>query len=222
MWHALGVVERRDVVTEPTYGTPSEPDPPADSPTEPYAPPESSTPGEPEIAPNEGSAPTPTPPSGWVQPPPGGGRSRGCCLLIAIAAGLFAVIPIVAIVALIFLGSQVSTILSTVGTQALAGTVEFEAGTQTGCFVEQPARTFPSSTSIHYAAHFEREVTVGETISFVVTYPNGTSESSETTLEESFACVSETIQPGLDPGTWRLEFRSGGDVLATGTFEVTE
>lgn len=214
-------------MTEPTYGTPSEPGPRADSPTEPYASPGSSAPGEPGIAPNEGSAETPapqttdTPQSGWVQPPPDGGRSRGCCLLIAIAAGVIAIIPIAAIVALIFLGSQVSTILSTVGTQALAGTVQFESGTATGCYVEQPATTFATSESIHVAAHFGRTVPVGEPVTIIVTYPNGTSESSDTTWEEAGDCLTDTIPPGLGTGRYTLELRLGSGGAATGSFEIT-
>jgi hypothetical protein len=214
-------------VTESTHGTPAEPDPPVDSPTEPYAAPDPIALGEPGIAPSEGPAPTPvppapdTPPSGWVQPAPDGGRSRGCCLLIAIAAGAFAIIPIVAIVALIFLGSQVSTILSTVGTQAIAGTVQFESGTATGCLVERPATTFAASESIHVAAHFGRQVNAGEPVTIVVTYPNGTSESSDTMYEVTGDCVTDTIPPGLETGRWTLEFRLGAGDVATGSFEIT-
>jgi hypothetical protein len=71
------------------------------------------------------------------------------------------------------------------------------------------------------AAHFGRTVNAGEPVTVVVTYPNGTSESTDTTYEDTGDCVSDTIPPGLETGRWALEFRSGSEVLATGTFEIT-
>jgi hypothetical protein len=207
-------------VTEPTQGTPPEPGPPLDPP-----PPEQGALPEPGITPGEETVTTPAPPApeapqaGWVQPAQDGGRSRGCCLILVIVGAAAGLLALVAIVGLIFLGSQVSTILESEA--GLAGTVEFEAGTTSGCYVQQPATTFPASTSIHYAAHFEREVPAGAAVSTVVTYPDGTSQSSDSTYEESFDCIYDTIAPGLDPGSWTIEFRSGADVLATGTFEIT-
>jgi hypothetical protein len=174
--------------------------------------------------PVEGTVPPPAPPapdvpqSGWVTPAESG-RSRGCCLILVIVGAVAGFLALVAIVALIFLGSQVSTILQSQA--ALAGTVEFEAGTMSGCYVRQPATSFPASESIHVAVHFEREVQVGETVTVLVTYPDGTSESSETTYDEAGDCVSDTIQPGLATGRWRLEFRAGTEHLATGAFEIT-
>ena len=53
--------------------------------------------------------------SAMVEPTGQGAGSGGAIAAIAVAVGLFLLIPIVAIVALLFLGSQVSKILSTVG-----------------------------------------------------------------------------------------------------------
>jgi hypothetical protein len=133
-----------------------------------------------------------------------------------------AFLSLASIIALIFLGSQVSTILSTVGEQAiLGGTVEFAAGAQDDCFVEGPATSFASSESIFVAAHFERQVEAGEPVTVVVTYPDGSSESSEVTYDDAGACVTDTIPPGLETGQWTIQFRSGSEVLSTGTFEIT-
>jgi hypothetical protein len=62
---------------------------------------------------------------------------------------------------------------------------------------------------------------VGETVTVVVTYPDGTSESTETSYDDAGDCVSDTIPPGLDAGRWTLEFHSGTELLATGGFEIT-
>jgi hypothetical protein len=178
------------------------------------------------MTPGESPAPAPAPPApatpqaGWVQPPEGG-RSRSCCLILVVIGAAAGLLAIVAIVGLVFLGSQVSTILQTQSQALLAGTVEFESGTATGCLVQRPATSFQASDSIHVAAHFEREVQVGETVTVVVTYPDGTPESTETSYEEAGDCVSDTIPPGLETGSWRIEFHSGTELLATGAFEIT-
>lgn len=161
------------------------------------------------------AAPPAEPASGWVAPEggSGGGRSRGCCLILAIVGILGAVVLVAGVVFLIFLGSQV---------QALLGAVQFEEGRSTDCLVETPATTFSASSEIHFVAIFERTVAPGEVVTTVVTYPDGTSDSADVPMDEIGTCVTDTIPSGLQPGHWSIEFRSGNEVLATGGFDIRE
>ena len=199
-------------MTEPN-DEPVGPSSPTDQmPTQPSAP-QPTTPAEPEPAATGPIDPVAPPASAWVTPESGGrsGR-RGCCLIVAVLGALGAILAVVAIVALIFLGAQV---------RDLQGTVRFEAGTETSCFVKEPATTFPASSTIHFAATFKRLVTADENISVVVTFPDGTSKTTDSAYQGGGVCVSDTLTPGLDAGQWALEFRSGTEVLATGSFVIT-
>jgi hypothetical protein len=128
-----------------------------------------------------------------------------------------AVLAVIAIVGLIFLGGQV---------QALLGTVKYETATATApatteCFVREPATSFPSSARIHFVATFTRPVTAEEKITVVLTFPDGTTRAADQVYQGGGICVSDTLDPGLDAGPWALEFRTGTEVLATGGFTVT-
>ena len=103
----------------------------------------------------------------------------------------------------------------------LSGTIEFEAGDSTGCFVLDPATSFPASTTIHASAHLSRQLSAQERVTVTVTYPDGTSQSTDTSYEDAGECVSDTIPVGLDPGHWAFEFRTGDEILATGGFDIT-
>ena len=70
-------------------------------------------------------------------------------------------------------------------------------------------------------ATFKRLVTADENISVVVTFPDGTARTTESAYQGGGICVSDSLTPGLDAGPWALEFRSGTEVLATGSFVIT-
>jgi hypothetical protein len=162
----------------------------------------------------DGQPPVPPAPA-WIPPDGGGGGGgarRGCCLVVAVVGALGAILVVVALVALIFLGSQI---------RELQGTVRYETGTDTTCFVKTPATTFPASSTIHFVATFNRPVAATENISVVVTFPDGTSRTTDSAYQGGGICVSDTLDPGLEVGSWALEFRSGAEVLATGGFAIT-
>ena len=54
-----------------------------------------------------------------------------------------------------------------------------------------------------------------------MTYPDGTTESSDESYATPGACVYEDIQPSLAAGHYIIEFRSGSEVLSRGGFEIT-
>jgi hypothetical protein len=169
-----------------------------------------------ELAPDQTAAPAGEAPpeaasTAWVAPSEGGGggrRTRGC-LIVAIVA---AVLLVVGYFGLVFLGGQVESVL--------AGTIEFGTG-GTGCSVTGGATTFPTSSAFHSVAYFERDTRPGETITTTVTYPNGTKESQDQTFDETGKCIAQDVPPGLAPGHYGLEYRSGTEVLAKGEFDIT-
>ncbi len=156
------------------------------------------------------------PVSGWVSPDGkagGRGAQRGCCLVVALVLGVMGAMSVVSLAFVFFLDSQASS--------SLAGTIEFEASDVTGCYVRQPATTFPSSATIHTAAHFSRDVQAQERVTVVATFPDGTEQSTDTFYDEAGDCVSDIIPPGLEQGAWAFEFRVGAEILATGGFVIT-
>ena len=116
-----------------------------------------------------------------------------------------------ALAGLIFLGSQVQGILK--------GTIEFGTG-GTGCNVTGEATTFPSSATIHYAAHFSRDVAAGEPLTIVVTFPDGTSRSVDQSFESTANCVYDDIQPGNASGHYVIAYRSSSELLAQGAVDI--
>ena len=150
----------------------------------------------------------------WISPdsPASARRSRGCLItsvIGAIAISLFLIIPLAF---LYFYDAQTTSVL--------AGTIEFETGGTRGCYVRQPTTTFPASATIHLAAHLEREVPAGEKVTWIVTFPNGTSESLDETYDEAGDCIDREIPSGLARGRYVVEFRSGSEVLARGAFDI--
>jgi hypothetical protein len=133
-------------------------------------------------------------------------------VLIAVVAFIVVAISVLGIAFLIFLGSQVQNILG--------GTMEFGTG-GTGCAVTGEATTFPSSTSIRLVAFLERDVAAGETITTAVTYPNGSTETSNDVWKEGGRCVAEVLPPGLAPGKYLIEYRAGTTVLSSGALTIT-
>ena len=151
----------------------------------------------------------PEAPTGWVaEGPESGRRARGC----VIAGAVIVVILFVGFIGLVFLGAQIQSML--------AGTIEFGTGGKE-CSVSDRATTFPASATIHYAAHLEREVTVGEKITVTVSFPNGTTDSTDETFDRAGQCVYQDIDPGLDVGHYLMEFRSGTELLSKGEFDIT-
>jgi hypothetical protein len=166
---------------------------------------------EPELIP-----PTSVTNTGWAPPPAQGsgiGVAKGCAIVAAIVVALGGLLVTFAIVALIFLGGQVASILQ--------GTVQFGTGGNE-CSVTGVASTFPSTASIHLAAHLERTVAAGEVITMVVTGPDGeVLTTSEPPSPSSFECIYNDITPGLPPGPYAIEFLVGQERLASGSFEIT-
>ena len=149
--------------------------------------------------------------TGWVTPKSsdgGGGLARGCVITLLIVA----VVVLGGLVGLIFLGSQAST--------SLEGTVELGTG-GTSCSVTGTATTFPVTAAFHLVAHLTRDVPVGETVTSTITFPDGTTESLDQNFDVVVQCITEDVQPGLEPGHYVLEYRSGTEVLAKGGFDIT-
>jgi hypothetical protein len=229
------MTEPNDEPAPPT-GAPSPPadDPTAASPLPPEPPAamvsvEPTVPAEPGVPAAPGLSATPEPPASdvpatevpaapvWIPPDgsDGGGRRRGCCLILAVVGAGVAVLAVIAIIGLIFLGGQI---------RALQGTVKYETGTSTAssdCFVKEAATTFPASASIHFVATFTRPVTADEKVTVIVTLPDGTTRTTDDAYQGGGICISDTLDPGLDTGSWALEFKVGTEVLASGGFTVT-
>ena len=188
---------------------PGGPDPgPSPSPDE--SPPPASGPpvawGSPPPAAEQGAGP-----AGWIPPAGGGGgRSRGCGIVAIIAALVFG-FGSFALAALIVLGSQVQSILK--------GTIEFGTG-GSSCNVTGVATSFPSSASIHYAAWLSRQVTAGERLTIVVTFPDGTSQSVDQAVNNSADCIYDDIQPGNPAGHYVIAYRSSAELLAQGAIDI--
>lgn len=161
-----------------------------------------------------GDVPPAAPPAstGWVAPgPDSGGRGRGCVIASTVIVAVL-IIGFIGLIGLIFLGGQVA--------EALKGTIEFGTG-GTECSVTGEATTFPASATIHLAAHLEREVPAGEVIRLIVLKPDGTTETGDTTYDEAATCLYQDLSPGLQPGHYALEFRTGSEVLSRGELDIT-
>ena len=111
-----------------------------------------------------------------------------------------------------FVGSQVQEILR--------GTIEFGTSGST-CVVSAPASSFSSSNSIYYAAHFAREVPVGEAVTQRL-LQNGTEVAAvPRTFEVAGDCVEGTIgADALTPGHYEMEYAVDVEVLAKGEFDI--
>jgi hypothetical protein len=187
-------------------------DPSAAKPQEPAPQPGAAVPAEgPAAVPAE--APAAVMPSGWIAPAAGDGgggrgRTRGCVILIIFVG----VLLVVGLIGLGFLASQARSILG--------GTIAFGTG-GTGCSVSGSAKTFPSTTAIYSVAYLDHDTTAGQVITVAVTYPDGTTETNDETMAQAAGCVTQDISPGLTPGHYVLEYRSGGEVLANGGFDIT-
>ena len=79
----------------------------------------------------------------------------------------------------------------------------------------------PASASIHFVATFTRPVTADEKVTVIVTLPDGTTRTTDDAYQGGGICISDTLDPGLDTGSWALEFKVGTEVLASGGFTVT-
>ncbi len=177
-----------------------------------------SVPSEPDLVPSE---PDSVPPAsatsaGWTPPPAqssGMGLAKGCAIVAAIIVAVGGLLLTLAVVALIFLGGQVASLLQ--------GTVQFGTG-GTECSVTGEATTFPSTATIHLVAHLERTVSAGEVITMAVTGPDGEDfTTDEPPAPTSFECIYNDITPGLAPGSYAIDFLVGQERLATGAFQIT-
>ncbi|HEX6867658.1 MAG TPA: hypothetical protein VF119_02575 [Candidatus Limnocylindrales bacterium] len=198
--------------------TSSEPVPETGAPVPPTsgATPDEAPTGEPaatlaEPTPEPTPEPTAAPVTGWVAPEgagSGGGRRRGC-LIAVIVLGAFLVLGYIG---LVFLGNQVRTVL--------AGTIQFGTG-GTGCSVTGTATTFPASASIRSVAFLKEDVAAGTTLTTIVTFPDGTSDTGDQTLDTTAGCVTQAIESGLPAGHYGLEYRVGTETVAKGAFDIT-
>jgi len=193
----------------------SEPPPAASTEPPPEAAVEPTTePSATDISAEPADVPVAPPASAWVPPdaPSGAGRSRGCCLIVAVVTAAGAILLLLALVALIFLGSQVQSILR--------GSIQFGNG-GSECSVTGLATTFPASAAIHSAAYLERDVRAGETLTLAVTYADGTTETTNQTFPTSGSCLYDDLPSGLAAGHYVMEYRSGTEVLSHGAFDIT-
>ena len=204
-------------MTDPVDPTASEPlsaptgDPPAD-PDVPSPLPSTTDPA-PEPAPlppSDAASPTPPAVPGWVAPDGGArsGRRTGCVVAVVVLAG----VVFFSFIGLVFLGGQVQNLLK--------GTVQFGTG-GSECSLTQTGTTFASTDTIHLAAHFERTVAAGETVTMVVSYEDGTSETSDETFDEPTDCLFMDLGPGVPAGRDPVEVRAGTEVLARGELDIT-
>jgi hypothetical protein len=153
-------------------------------------------------------------PAGWVTPEvgSGGGRYRGCAIGCVVVAALVGIFALASVVALVFLGGQIQSILK--------GSVEFGTG-GTGCSVTARAESFPTSTSLHFVAYLDRQVSAGETITVVQTYPDGPAEPVEQTVDTTADCLFGDVNSGPSTGRYTIEVRAGAEQLAKGGVDIT-
>jgi hypothetical protein len=163
--------------------------------------------------PPDASAPGPEAGS-WVVPPAetGSGQARGCLRGCVIVGVILAILVVVGVIAVIFLGSQVQS--------ALKGTVEFGTGGQ-ACSVSGGATSFKAGTDLHFVALLERSVSAGETLTVVQTFPDGRTDTTDQKVENAASCMYGDLPAGASAGHYAMEVRTGSEVLAKGAFEVT-
>jgi hypothetical protein len=141
----------------------------------------------------------------------GTGRQIGC-VIVAVVGGLIA-LALVAIIALIFLGGQVRSIL--------AGTVAFGAS-GSACSVNDASTSLPASGPIHIVGYLEREAQPGEVIRLEVVTEGERLPISEEPVAEPTECIHLSIPAGDGaPGTYTFEFFVEQELLATGTLQLT-
>jgi hypothetical protein len=98
--------------------------------------------------------------------------------------------------------------------------VQFGTGGE-ACSVTARAESFPTGTDLHFVAWLERDVTAGETITIVETYPNGTSDPVSQPVNAAASCLYGDIASGPASGHYTLEVRVGTESLAKGAFDAT-
>jgi hypothetical protein len=150
----------------------------------------------------------------WVAPEvaSGSNRRRGCAIGCVVVAAVLGFLMFLGIVAVIFLGGQAQSILK--------GSVEFGTG-GTGCSVNASAGSFPAGANLHFVAWLSRDVAVGETITVVQTYPDGTSDPTRQAVDSAASCLFGDVVSGPTTGRYTIEVRSGTELLASGGINVT-
>ena len=92
------------------------------------------------------------------------------------------------------------TLLGTRADTTRRGTVEFGTG-GSGCNIDGTASSFPSGTaSIYEVAHFAREVSEGEVVTFKVSQAGTELASVPRTFDAVGNCLGGTLPGGLPPG----------------------
>jgi len=117
-----------------------------------------------------------------------------------------------AIVFIIFIGSQVQSILR--------GTVLFGTGGES-CSVTSSASSYPVGTDLHFAALLQRDVKAGETLTIIETYPDGATNPISQPVDAGASCLYGPMVAGPAPGHYTLEVRVGSESLAKGGFDAT-
>lgn len=188
-----------DASSEPAPGVPAEPGPGA--PSEPavgWAIP--TPPPEPAVAPD----------AGWVAPAAAPSKRRTGCILgcVVVAVG----VPLLLVIGLIFLGGQVASILK--------GTTQFGTG-GTECVVTGSSSTFTTSQQVHVVLYLKRQMVAGDTGTLSATRPDGSTLTEDESFTGPTDCVYLDVGPGLEQGSYTFEFSAGGEVLSTGTMQIT-
>jgi hypothetical protein len=131
---------------------------------------------------------------------------------------LLAGVIIVALLAVGYIGMK---LLGTQAETTRRGTVEFGTG-GSGCSIDGTASSFPSGTaSIYEVAHFAREVSAGEVVTFKVSQAGAEVASVPRTFDAVGNCLGGTLPGGLPPGHYRIEYLAGAESLAAGEFDIT-
>ncbi|HYO43554.1 MAG TPA: hypothetical protein VES19_10195 [Candidatus Limnocylindrales bacterium] len=125
--------------------------------------------------------------------------------LLAVCAGTVAILAAGC-------GAQVET--------ARTGTVEFGTG-GSGCTIEGVATSFPSGAgAIYDVAHFAREVSTGEVVTFRVLQDGKELAAVPRAFTATGDCLGGALPEGLPPARYRIEFLAGTELLAAGEFDV--
>jgi hypothetical protein len=105
---------------------------------------------------------------------------------------------------------------------AVAGTVEFGTG-GSGCTVQGPASSFPSGTgagAIYDVAHFSREVSTGEVVTFRVLQDGKELAAVPRAFADAGDCLGGALPAGLPAAHYRIEYLAGTELLAAGEFDI--
>jgi hypothetical protein len=139
-------------------------------------------------------------------PRPRRGWKRAAALLV----GLFVVLPLIT-----FGGYSLAM-------SNAAGKVTF-GSSSVACTLGAPASVFAAGEPIFAAVIFERGITPGEILTIKLQQGGDTVEAFDFAVQATGNCDTRQIDTGvLRPGSYRLTYSVGDEVLAGGDFAITE